>query len=321
MNKTYTPPFLKTPETIFSRNVDLLVALIFPLILATVYYGWRTVILSVTAILTCVLTELLFQFVLHLKLTGNDLSAVVTGLSIALLLPASAPLWLPILGGIFAVAVAAIPFGGLKRTPFHPVAAATVFLIICWPTRFFAYPTLQLGFPLSIFGQLSFTVAESPASILKMGGVPNTPLRDLLLGYAPGPLGAAMVLIVIACFVYLCIRKITSPLVTLSCVVAAGLFAMCFPRTAATGLTAAGYELLSGSLIFVAVFLLADRRTAPKNRLAQILYGFSAGLICMLLRYFGPYEQAACIAVLVANLYSRPLDLWVWGKMRRGAKA
>ncbi len=317
MNKTHTPPFLRAPETVFSRNVDMLVALIFPLILSTVYYGWRPVILSVTAIVTCVLAELLAELVLHLKLTGRDLSAVVTGLSIALLLPASAPLWLPILGGIFAVAVAAVPFGGLKRTPFHPAAAAAVFLIICWPTRFFAYPTLQLGFPLPLFGRLSFTVAESPASILKMGGVPNTPLRDLLLGYAPGPMGAAMVLIVLACLIYLCIRKITSPLVTVSCIFAAGLFAMCFPRTAATGLTAAGYELLSGSLIFVAVFLLADRRTAPKHWIAQLIYGFSAGLVCMLLRYFGPYEQAGCVAVLIANLYARPLDLWVWSKTRK----
>lgn len=312
MNNTISKPLVHSGESNRWIHVDFLVALCFPLILSIVYYGMRPIVISLVAMIAAAVTEAIALILMKRPPAVLNCSAIATGLAIALLLPPAAPLWLPLIGGIFAVLVISVPLGGLERTPFSPVAGAVAFMIVCWPTRIFAYPDMKVVTNIPIFGSDEIVPSLSSAGTLKLGGIPTAQFDEMLLGYTQGPIGASMILIIIACFLYLVLRKAIAPSVTFSFIATAGLFAIAFPRVNAPVLMSGAYELLSGSMIFVAVFLLSDRRTAPQYLPARILYGCLAGFFTMILQYFGPYEQAAVFVVLFMNAISPALNRYVW---------
>ncbi len=128
-----------------------------------------------------------------------------------------------------------------------------------------------------------------------------------------GPLGAVSVLVLLACLVYLSLRR-TIPLVQPVCfLAAAALMAFLFPRADFSRLSSVAYELMSGSMVFGAVFLLNDPVTSPKRTAARALYGFVAGVVTMLFRYFGGFDQGFVFALLLMNALAEEFDAAVKG--------
>lgn len=300
---------LRREESVNSMGKDWILALVLLLVVPTLYNGPRVLSLAAVATISSVVGEIICCLAARREISIYDLFPVVTGLTVAMLLPASAPFWLAVVAALFASLIARGPFGGTGHTPFHPAAAGIAFVTLCWPDLVFAYPDLSSGISLPIFGDCSsFPLAISPDAALKQGLKPEILPKDLLWGQFPGPMGTTATLVICACGLYLAWKKTIDARIPLCFVGAAAVYAALFPRIVTTPLTSVKYELLCGSLLFCAVFLAADSSTAPRTSSGKIIYGILGGILAMLIRSFGAYEQGACFAILLLNAFSPVID-------------
>ena len=279
-----------------SLQLDFLAMLALPMLSAWYFYGLQALRIIVISVITCVLCEFAGCKILRRKQTLSDLSAVVTGIIIALMLPANAPLWLPVAGGIFAVTVVKIPFGSADTLPFSPAAAGLAFLTICFPDIIFSYPKVSAA-----SAALSSTSSASLASMLAQNtSVSLTSVKaiDIFIGNFPGPMGTGCIIILLGSAIYMLIRR-TKIFITASGFIAgAALMAICFPRI--TNLFGSlVLELCAGYIAFAALFLVCEPGTLPRHPISRLLYGFASGAACMLMRRFGTFEECSCFAVLI----------------------
>jgi len=296
-----------TPNRIMG-NMLLALSLIF--VMAFFNFGKAALILCAASALAALATEILFCL-----LTGKtyefDCSAIVTGLILALLLPAILPFWMAIIGAVFAILVVKMPFGGLGRNVFNPAAAGFVFLTVCFPEQIFTYPKINLFLQFSQSDIAGVIIEKSPAEILKEGGLPTQTLVDTLLGLFPGPLGATSVIILLCTATLIYFKRIRLAAVPVGFILAAAAGAVLFPRIPASPtitLDSLIFELSSGSLMFCALFMAPDPVTSPKNTWGRLIYGIGCGALAMLFRHVGKYEQSECVAVLIMNAVSPYCD-------------
>lgn len=281
-----------------SLQLDLLTMLAVPSLSSWYFYGLVAIRLICVSVITCVLCELIGRSILKQAPTVTDLSAVVTGILIALLLPANAPVWLPVIGGIFATVVAKLPFGSVEKLPFSPAAAGFAFLTICFPKVIFDYPHIS-----AFSTALSSTSSVSLASMLAQNtsvSLRSVKALDILIGNFPGPMGASCIIVLVGSAIYLLIRRTNLFITTAGFLSGVTLMAICFPRV--TNLVASlVLEICAGYMLFAAIFLITEHSTQPSHPLSRLLYGFTAGVSCMLMRRFGTFEECACFAVLIIN--------------------
>lgn len=284
------PPFVRRGESVATMMNDTLLALVLLLPLPAVYYGTHVLKIAVSAVVACFVSEIVACLLAKRQIDISELSSVVTALIIAMLMPPNAPLWLPALAGVFAVLVARAPFGFTGNNPFNPAAAGIAFVTAFFPGAMFTYPH------------------PSPAAALKAGLKPEIIPSEMLWGTIGGPIGATAALVIGACAVYLVVKRAANWRVMLCFLAAAALFALFFPRIMVSPMTSLKYELLSGSLLFCAVFMMTDPVTGPRTELGSMLYGILGGVLLMLMRRYGVYEQAACFTVLIMNAFAPVID-------------
>lgn len=280
---------------------DYLAMLIFPAVLSVWYYGTAALITIAICIVTSFVCDFVGSIIAYKQFYIADLSAVCTGAMIAMMLPASVPFYVPILACFFAVLVLKIPFGGGMRTPFVPAAAGFAFAAISFKDLVFAYS-----------GGREFMTTVSLGATLQSGGAVRLSfinITDLLIGNFYGPMGTSCMLVFLGCIIYLLFRRPSSLLSTFGFLVSCAVFAVIFPRSNSSMLASPVLELSSGSLMFAAVFLLTDYATLPKHAHNKIVYGVFCGVICMVMRRLGAFEEPVCFAVLLANAFSPLLNI------------
>ncbi len=301
-------PFVRTETTAVSMSRAAAAALASLLVLPTARYGPRPLSMAGAAVLTCLLCEALVSLARGRRPVVSGFSSAAAGLASALLLPVNAPLWLPCAAGAFAVLAAQEPFGGPGRAPFQPAAAGAAFAALCWPALTFAYFDPSQPYALPALGACSFQAARSPAALLKDGLKPDLLPLDMLWGDFPGPTGGTAALVLGACALALFLCRAAKPETTVCFLLAAAAVAALFPRIACAPLTSVKYELLSGSLLFCAVFLVPGPAALPYTFAGRCLYGAFAGAAAMAFRRFGAFEQGAPFAVLLADAVSPMID-------------
>lgn len=274
---------------------DYLVMLIAPCITALWYYGARSLLVIAVSIAAAVVTDALAGAVINKKINPGDFSGVFTGAAIALMMPAGVPLYVVAFASFFAVAVVKIPFGGSGNAPFVPAAAGFAFASVCFKEQVFSY---TVGSEDKIFGSASLGSMLMRGSAVHVG---TANIFDILGGNVAGPMGTGCTLLIIACAVYLLVRRPKDLLASAGFVCACVLMIAVFPRVTASFRTNLVPELCSGSLMFAAVFLLTDPATLPKKSLNKVVYGAVCGVICMAMRRMGAYEETVCFAVLLTN--------------------
>ena len=285
---------------------DVLLTLLPLYVMAFCFYGWRPAALMAVSVVTCTVADALCVLIRRKEFNYRDFSPLVTGLIIPLLMPVSSAYTMVIVAGLFAIVVVKQPFGGLGCNLFNPAAGGIAFAIACWPDKIFSYPLPFETVP--VFGENSYAVASSTAYALKVGGVPTTDLSDMLLGIVQGPMGATNILVILACLLYLAYRKTVRLAQPVCFLAAAAVMAYLFPRTPVEPLYSVAFELMSGSLLVGAVFLLCDPVTSPKRIPAKALYGAVAGVVAMLFRRFGGFEQTIAFAILFMNMLAPAFD-------------
>ena len=287
-------------------------------------FGIRALILLVATVLSCVLTETVFNLILKKKNTIGDLSAVVTGMILALNMPVTLPVWEAVLGGVFAIAVVKMLFGGLGQNFMNPALAARCFLLISFAGDMSNFKTTAAGFAGKIYsGATPLAQIRGQAGVIFPYELPNkfsvASLSDAFLGFTGGTIGETSVLCLLIGLVILVAAKVISLRIPLAYLGSFAVFMFFFGKRAfsipqiLTGganmtelATNAGLyvvaQLLTGGIVFGAIFMATDYATTPITRKGQILFGIVCGLLTGIFRTFGGSPEGVSYAIILANL-------------------
>lgn len=302
-----TTPHLRQTEAASSRCWDVLIPLVPLAVYSCVYYGMRPLYVMLVAIASAMGFEVLGYAFQMKRAPLSDGTAAVTGGVIGLAMSPIVPYWVPVVACGVAILAAKLPFGGRGRNLVNPAAAGLAFVTVCFPTQMFTYPD-----PERSIADLSQVVTQtSPAALMQAGATPSYSPMDIMLSNFPGPIGSVLIILV-ACILYLFVRRASSPWVVLPFIGTCAVYAALFPRVSGSVGFGVLLELCAGYVMLTAAFLLADPVTAPRHWLARCVYGVLAGVLVMLLRRIGKFEEGACFAVLLCNLLSDMLDRNCW---------
>ena len=283
--------------------LDVVIALVPAAICSFVFYGWREMLLMAVSVASCVLLEwAITKFMLRKPSTIGDFSAVITGMLLALNLPYSTPLWVVVIGAVVAIGVAKLTFGGIGQNIWNPALVGRVFLLVSFPT----YMTTW-GAPAGVVDAVSGptplgAIQEgllSGASVQDLTAMYN--YKDLLFANLGGSAGEACALALLAGFVYLCIRRVIKPWITLSIFATVALTALIFWGVNPDRFTGPLFNLLTGGLILGACFMATDYVTSPMSAWGGVVFGVGIGLLTVLIRYFGSYPEGVSFAILIMN--------------------
>lgn len=285
--------------------------------MACYFYGPRPLLLCGGALLTGNICDRLVSLFRRRVYQPNDYSNESFALIIALLMPATVDWYVLITAVVAGVFIGKEVFGGYGSYPFHPAAVGYVVAAVSWPEQVFRYPQPYTDIPL--WDASSVPVSSTISDTLSSGGMLNIGSLQLALGEYAAPMGTGAALVLVACGLFLWVQKDIRLSASISFLVTAALIAFLFPRqvglTDGSILLNAGFrlrcvrdEMLTGAMIFSAVFLLNEPYTCVHHRMGRILYGVLVGAVTMGFRYFGIYETGVCFALLVVNSISGWLD-------------
>ena len=317
---THHAPYIRHPESSRTMMGDMIIALVPLYFMAYFYYGSRIFLLGATAVTTCLLCSWLCDFLLHRRVNFRDMSSVVTGLIISMMMPPTINFSIVVFASMFAILVAKAPFGGTGHNIFNPAAAGLAFAFICWNSQMFLYTKPLQKLPITITENVA--LLQGPTATLKLGGVPRIGLTEMLLGNYPGPIGSTYALIIFSCLVYLIARKTIQWYMPISYILPIALMAAFKHPYLVSPSESIMNELFVGSLFFVAVYMVSDPATSPKYRISRILYGLSASVLTMLFRYYSPLELSSVFAVLLMNALAPAFDSfceWLMPHLHRAA--
>lgn len=283
-------PHIRARETTASIMADVIIALI-PAIAVGVYvFGLKALLITVISVASCVASEYIYEKLLKKPITITDLSAVVTGLILAVNLYSTAPWWLPIIGGAFAIIVVKMLYGGIGQNFMNPALAARCFLLLSFSRIMTDYP------------QIDGVSSPTPLVLAKQGTV--VPIKDLLIGTHSGTIGETSAVAIIIGFIYLCVRGVIKPREPLSVILSTGVFVTLFSLIQGIPITLnyLAVQMLGGGMLLGAVFMASDYATTPVTPWGQVIFGCCVGFITALIRCVGGGVEGVSYAIIISNL-------------------
>ena len=276
-------------------------------------YGLRPLLLCGAALLTGNLCDRLVSLLRHRVYQAGDFSNESFALVIALLMPATVDWYVLIAAVLAGVLIGKEVFGGYGSYPFNPAAVGYAVAAVSWPEQVFRYPQPYTGIPL--WDASGVPVSDTISEALRSGGSLNISALSLGLGEYAAPMGTGAALIILACGLFLWMQKDIRLSAAVSFLATSALIAFLWPRQVGVDgidlllrLQCVRDELLTGAMLFSAVFLLNEPYTCAHHRLGRILYGVLVGAFTMGFRYFGVYETGVCFALLTVNSISGWMD-------------
>ena len=300
-------PHIKAQDDTRSLMLDVILALVPALAVAIFTFGARALVLTVATILSCVIFELLYCKAVHKPSTIGDLSAVVTGILVAFNVPVAAPIWMPVIGGAFAIIVVKMLFGGIGKNFMNPALGARAFMMASWPALMTTW--VQPHQSISLFGSVDVTDAIStstPLATMKAsteGGakLPSESLLDLFFGQHGGVIGETCALALLAGGAYLLYRKVITINIPAAYILTVAVLTFLFPLGGNDRLQWMLSEVLSGGLLLGAIFMATDYVTSPVTPKGQIVFGVGCGLLTVFIRYFGGLPEGVSYSILIMN--------------------
>ncbi len=288
-------PHIRSGRTTRKIMLDVIIALCPALVVSIVIFGWRALLVAAVCVGSCVLIEYLCRLAMKREQTIGDLSAVVTGLLLAMNLPATVPLWVAMIGSFFAIAVAKQLFGGIGQNFANPAIAARILLLM----SFSGYLT-NSSVPLGYEGVDAIASATPLIQLANGGEVPT--LLQMFLGVkascAIGEVSAAALLLG---GLYLVLRRVIKPITPLVFIGTVFLF------SGALGMNPLA-QILSGGLMLGAIFMATDYATTPTTNWGKVVFGLGCGIITVLIRKYGSYPEGVSFAILLMNILTPQLD-------------
>ena len=283
-------PHVRSKESIQSIMRDVIIALI-PATAAGIYYfGLNALILIIASIVSCVVFEALYQKATKKPVTVSDLSAVVTGLLLAMNLPAAAPVWVAIVGSAFAIIFAKQLFGGLGQNFINPALAGRAFLLASYPTEMTTWSV-----PTGLAADAA--TYATPLAQMKAGAL-DANLLDLFIGRCGGTIGETCAIALIIGGVYLLYKHVISwkiPVIYIATVF------ILFAAIGRHGVRMPVHEILAGGVMLGGIFMATDYASSPVTPKGQIIFAVGAGLLTYLIRTFGGYPEGVSYSILIMN--------------------
>lgn len=311
-----------------TRNLmrDVIIALLPAVAVSIYYFGFSAIKLVLVGVISCMLVEFLIQkFLLKGKCTICDYSAALTGVLLALNLPPNSPWWLMVIGAIVAIGVAKMTFGGLGQNLFNPALVGRVFLLVSFPVLMTDWTA-----PASFFGaSLDAASGATPLALVKEAVAAGTPVSEIFaqnpsLSYSQllfarvGSAGEVSAIALLLGFVYLLVRRVIKPHITLSIwatvFVFSGILWLCNPDQ----FTDPIFNLLTGGMLLGSIFMATDYVTSPMSEKGMVIFGVGIGIITILIREFGAYPEGISFAILIMNATVPLINMYV--KPKRFAK-
>ena len=318
-------PHLHAPVSTKSLMRDVVIALMPAVIVSVIFYGLGEIAVLATSVISCVLLEyLITRFLLKKPSTICDWSAAVTGLLLALNLPSTTPWWVVFIGSVFAVGVAKMTFGGIGQNLFNPAIAGRVFLLISFPAYMtnweipgglFGVDAVSGATPLGLINE-GIMSGQSIQSIMAENGISY---GQMLFANVGGSVGEISALALLAGFVYLLVRKVIRPHITLSIWSTVALVSLIFLLADPSRFTDPVFNLLSGGMILGSCFMATDYVTSPMTDKGGIIFGIGIGFLTIMIRYFGAYPEGMSFAILIMNSTVPLINRWFHQK-RYGRK-
>ena len=302
-------PHIRGKESTGSIMRDVLIALIPALVAGTVVYGPRALLVTAACVAACLAAEGLYRALTHQHNTLPDGSAAVTGVLLAMTLPATVPYWLAAVGGVFAIVVV------------KALLAGRALLVLFWPaamTRFAA-----LGQDLPLLGSAADAVtAATPLHHMQMPALPEASLLDMFLGNVAGCIGEASALALLLGGAYLVVRKVISPRIPAAYLGSVAVLSLLFSK-GQDPVQWMLYSIFGGGVMLGAIFMATDYATSPTNPKGQLLYGLGCGVLTVVFRYTGLFPGGVTYAILLMNAAVWAIDRYTaprrFGVLKGGA--
>lgn len=307
-------PHVRSKETTSSIMLDVIIALIPAAAFGVYNFGFRALAIILITIATCVLSEYIYEKCMHKKSTILDLSAVVTGLLLAMNLPSTVPYWLPVIGGVFAIIIVKQLFGGVGQNFMNPALAARCFLMIAFAARMttFTYDAVT---------------GPTPLALLKQSK--SVDVLNMFVGNIAGTIGETSAIALIFGGLYLVCKRVISLRIPLSYIGTFAVFIILYAYFNGRGFDGQFIlaHLCGGGLMLGAIFMATDYATSPITIKGQIVYGIILGLLTGLFRCFGGSAEGVSFAIIFSNLlvpiiekYTKPVPFGHEKKQTSGEK-
>ncbi len=268
--------------------LDVILALVPAMVVGIWMHGIRSLIVTLVSIASCVLLEWLYSVVTKTRNTVIDGSALVTGMLLAMTLPATVPYWLVVVGAAFAIIFVKALCGGLGQNIFNPALSARGFMMLIAP----AYMVRFEG--------IDGVTAATPLHHMVMPALPEESILDMFLGNCPGSIGEISALALILGGAYLVYRKVISIRIPAAYIGSVAVLTLIFHKTD-TPVDWMLYSLFSGGLMLGAIFMATDYATSPVTAKGQVIYGIGCGILTVVFRYFGLFPEGVTYAILLMN--------------------
>ena len=331
-------PHIRDKATTASLMRDVVIALIPASVASGVLFGLRAVVLILVSVLSCAVFEYISRKVMKRENTVMDFSAVVTGVLLALNLPPTLPIYMVVIGALFAIVVVKQMFGGLGNNFVNPALAARIFLVISFPSQMTHWTVREGAFsffnslmgkdlvssatPLALMrSAVSTTTVSSATPIQESASLPT--LMSLFLGEKGGCIGEVCILALLIGAAYLFIRKVIVPWIPLAYIGSFSILVMLFGHTPifeavryeplsmdvwADALYEPAFMLLTGGLIIGAFFMATDYVTSPITTSGRLLFGLGCGILTFLIRYYGNMAEGVSFSIILMNILTPHID-------------
>lgn len=315
-------PHVHSGDSVKNNMYGVIIALIPALLVSLWAFGLGSVIVTLTSVLSCVFFEwCITKYILKKPSTIMDGSAVLTGLLLAFNLPSNLPVWIIVLGALFAIGVVKISFGGLGSNLFNPALAGRIFLLISFPVQMTSWP--QIG---QLSSYIDATTEATPLALMKMAAKGDATALDklpdslsLFLGSNPGSLGEISALALLIGLIYMLWRKIITWHIPVSILATVAVFSGIMHWIDPTKFASPLVHLFTGGIMLGAIFMATDYVTSPMTHKGMLIYGVAIGVLTVLIRLFGAYPEGVSFAIFIMNAFTPIINTYCKPKRFGGA--
>ncbi len=299
-------PHVHSPVTTKTIMRDVLISLLPALIGSVIFFGFRALMVTLVSVASCVFFEWGWDKLMKRRSKLYDLSACVTGVLLAFVCPPTIDYWMVVVGAAAAIILVKMLFGGIGKNIVNPALAGRA-LMFSWPVAMSTWVKAGFSNAAGILDNTNSVLAvdgmtgATPLSYLHQGQLPEGSLLDALIGNVGGCIGETSVILLLVGFVYLLARKVLTVRIPLAYIGTVAVLTFLFPLGGNDRLTWMAWQVCSGGLMLGALFMATDYVTSPITPLGQTVYGIGCGVLTVLIRYFGGYNEGVSYAILVMN--------------------
>ena len=292
-------PHVHAPVTTRTIMRDVLIALLPALIGSVYFFGFRALTVTAVSAVAAFLFEKLYCRVMKQNDKTYDLSCLVTGVLLAFVCPPTIPYWMIIVGDAFAIILVKMLFGGIGKNIVNPALAGRAFMF-SWPVAMSTWVKVGFENAANPLNAADAVTAATPLANMHQGLLPEASVMDAFLGNVGGCIGETSALLLLIGFAYLLYRKVITARIPLAYIGTVAVLSFLFPM-GQDRFTWMAYQLFTGGLMLGAIFMATDYVTSPLTRLGQIVYGIGCGVLTIMIRYFGGYNEGVSYAILIMN--------------------